>query len=142
MRARRLLGALDEPEFRRLYLARAFSQLGDGLVPVALAFAVLEVDASPSALGFVLAARSIPMAGERAPQRHGHAFAVLGPALAGVMIAVSEPGWANAVDSATFLISAGFLAGLRLPRALERVQLGFLTELRPRRGRPSPRRSA
>jgi MFS family permease len=56
-----MLGALNEPEFRRLYFARAFSQLGDGLLPVALAFAVLEVDSSPSSLGFVLAARSVPM---------------------------------------------------------------------------------
>jgi MFS family permease len=61
MRARRLLGVLGEREFPRLYLARAFSQLGDGLLPVALAFAVLDVDASPSALGFVLAARSVPL---------------------------------------------------------------------------------
>jgi hypothetical protein len=58
-----MLGALNEPEFRRLYFARAFSQLGDGLLPVALAFAVLYVDPSPSALGFVLAARSIPLVG-------------------------------------------------------------------------------
>jgi MFS family permease len=61
MPVRRLLGALEERRFRRLYLARAFSQLGDGLVPVALAFAVLDVDPSPSALGFVLAARSVPL---------------------------------------------------------------------------------
>jgi len=32
-------------------------------VPVALAFAVLDVDPSPSALGFVLVARSIPLVG-------------------------------------------------------------------------------
>ena len=31
--------------------------MGDGLVPVALAFAVLSVDRTPSALGFVLASR-------------------------------------------------------------------------------------
>ena len=58
-----MLGALNEPEFRPLYFARAFSQLGDGLMPVALAFAVLDVDPSPSALGFVLVARSIPLVG-------------------------------------------------------------------------------
>src|SRR5918999_6072467 len=61
MRGRRLLGALEERQFRRLYFARAFSQLGDGLLPVALAFAVLDIDPSPSALGFVLAARSVPL---------------------------------------------------------------------------------
>src|SRR5215210_8009406 len=61
MRARRLLGALEEPQFRRLYLARAFSQLGDGLLPVAHSFAILQVDPSPSSIGFVLAARSVPL---------------------------------------------------------------------------------
>jgi MFS family permease len=210
MKVRRLLGVLDEPEFRRLYFARAFSQLGDGLLPVALAFAVLEVDPSPSALGFVLAARSVPLVAfllvggvwadrlERqrlmlfsdllraatqgtvavlvltgraelwqllvltflygcgaafflpastglipqviSPGRlqqanallsmTGSAFAVLGPALAGVIIAFADPGWAIAVDSVTFLISAAFLARLRLPAVGVRTQLGFVTELR------------
>jgi MFS family permease len=210
MQVRRMLGALDEREFRRLYFARAFSQLGDGLLPVALAFAVLAVDPSASALGFVLAARSVPLvlfllvggvwadrlerqrvmlaadllrAGTQAvlaalvltgsaelwhflvltflygcgaafflpastgliPQvvsagrlqqanallsLTGSGFSVVGPALAGVIIAVADPGWAIAVDSATFLVSASFLARLQLPRAVERVQLGFLTDLR------------
>jgi MFS family permease len=205
-----MLGALNEPEFRRLYFARAFSQLGDGLLPVALAFAVLDVDPSPSALGFVLAARSIPLVGfllvggvwadrlerqrlmlatdlvragsqgmlaalvltDRAELWHflvltfvygcgaafflpastglipqlvspgrlqqanallsltGSAFAVLGPAAAGVIIAVANPGIAIAVDSVTFLISAAFLAGLRLPAAVRQAELGFVAELR------------
>jgi MFS family permease len=51
------LGPLAETQFRRLYLARALSLFGDALVPVALAFGVLAVDRSPSALGFVLASR-------------------------------------------------------------------------------------
>jgi predicted MFS family arabinose efflux permease len=51
------LGAFAEPSFRRVYLARALSLFGDGLVPVALAFGVLSVDPSPSTLGFVLASR-------------------------------------------------------------------------------------
>jgi MFS family permease len=209
MRARRLLGVLDEREFRRLYFARAFSQLGDGLAPVALAFAVLEVDASPSALGFVLAARSVPLvafllvggvwadrlerqrvmlasdllraatqgllavlvltgraelwhflvlaflygcgaafflpastglipqlvASDRLQQANallgltGSVFSVLGPALAGVIIALSEPGWAIAIDSVTFLVSAAFLARIRLPAAAARVASRFLTDL-------------
>src|SRR5215212_4221811 len=61
MRVRPGLGALQEPEFRRLFFARAFSQLGDGLLPVAHSFAILQVDSSPSSIGFVLAARSVPM---------------------------------------------------------------------------------
>lgn len=55
------LGPLAEPQFRRLYLARAFSLFGDALVPVALAFAVLAVDRSPTALGFVLASRFVSL---------------------------------------------------------------------------------
>ena len=52
------LGPLAETQFRRLYLARALSLFGDALlVPVALAFGVLAVDRSPSALGLVLASR-------------------------------------------------------------------------------------
>src|SRR5829696_79885 len=207
-----MLGALNEPEFRPLYFARAFSQLGDGLMPVALAFAVLDVDPSPSALGFVLVARSIPLVGfllvggvwadrlerqrlmlatdlvragsqallaalvltDRAELWHflvltfvygcgaafflpastglipqvvspgrlqqanallgltGSAFSVLGPAAAGVIIAAANPGIAIAIDSVTFLISAAFLAGLRLPAAVRRAELGFFTDLRAR----------
>jgi len=210
MRARRLLGALEEPQFRRLYLARAFSQLGDGLLPVAHSFAILQVDPSPSSIGFVLAARSVPLvlfllvggvwadrldrrrlmlatdllrAGSQAllafllltgraelwhllalafvygvgaafffpastgvlpqlvsPGRLQEAnglltltesgFQVLGPVLAGVIIALANPGWAIAVDSASFLVSAAFLARLTLPAAVARVQVGFLAELR------------
>jgi predicted MFS family arabinose efflux permease len=52
------LGALSERNFRNLYLGRAFSLFGDALVPVALAFAVLDLDRSASALGTVLAVRA------------------------------------------------------------------------------------
>jgi MFS family permease len=49
------LGALEEREFRLLWLGQATSALGSSLVPVALAFAVLELSGSASALGLVLA---------------------------------------------------------------------------------------
>src|SRR5207244_5900191 len=55
------LGPLNEREFRLLYLARAFSLFGDGLVSVALPFAVFSIDRSASALGFVLASRSVSL---------------------------------------------------------------------------------
>lgn len=210
MRVRPALGALEEPQFRRLFFARAFSQLGDGLLPVAHSFAILQVDPSPSSIGFVLAARSVPLilfllvggvwadrldrrrlmlatdllragtqgvlafllltgraelwhlialaflygigsafffpastgvlpqlvSGARLQEANAlltlteSGFQVLGPVLAGVIIAVANPGWAIAVDSVTFLVSAAFLARLTLPAAAARVQLGFLTELR------------
>ena len=40
---------------------------------------------------------------------------VLGPSIAGVLVATSGPGWALAVDAATFGVSAWYLARLRLP---------------------------
>ena len=56
----RALDVLRERPFRLLYLARATSLFGDGLLGVALAFAVLGIDNSPSALGFVFFARALP----------------------------------------------------------------------------------
>jgi MFS family permease len=59
----RSLEALGEREFRVLFTGQAVSLLGDGMVNVALAFAVLELTGSASALGLVLAARLIPLVG-------------------------------------------------------------------------------
>ena len=50
------LGALEEREFRLLWLGQATSALGTSLVPVALAFAVIDLTGSASALGIVLSA--------------------------------------------------------------------------------------
>jgi MFS family permease len=49
------LGALQESQFRLLWLGRVSSSVGDSLIGVALAFAVLEVSGSATALGLVLA---------------------------------------------------------------------------------------
>ena len=54
-------GVLGQTDFRPLLLGTSISSLGDKLVPVALAFAVLQLDASPAALGFVLASAMVPM---------------------------------------------------------------------------------
>jgi MFS family permease len=187
------LGPLAEPQFRRLYLARALSLFGDALVPVALAFGVLAVDGSPSALGFVLASRFASLVmflliagviADRLPRKAilvgsdlvrlaaqsitatilvtntatvwelvllafvygaGEAFfrptstgfvpetisparlqqanallaattsacTVLGPVVAGVMVATMGPGWAIAADAFTFFLSAVFLSRIR-----------------------------
>jgi MFS family permease len=53
------IGALQERSFRPLFFARAVSEVGSSLAPVALAFAVLEETGSASDLGFVFAAREI-----------------------------------------------------------------------------------
>jgi len=60
--ASELFGALRERRFRLLWLGQATSTLGDGLVPVALAFAVIEtLNGSATDLGIVLAAQTLPL---------------------------------------------------------------------------------
>ena len=54
-------GVLREGPFRLLFAARAVSSLGDRLVPVALAFAVLELTGSVTDLGLVIAAQTTPL---------------------------------------------------------------------------------
>jgi predicted MFS family arabinose efflux permease len=55
---------------------------------------------------------------------------VIGPAIAGTVVAVANPGFVFAVDAATFAVSATSLALLRVPRrARERARESFLTEL-------------
>ncbi len=55
------LSPLRDPAFRWFFAARLISTAGSAMAPVALVFAVLHVTSSPSALGQVLAARSIPL---------------------------------------------------------------------------------
>jgi predicted MFS family arabinose efflux permease len=197
MRSGEFFGALRERRFRLLWLGQATSTLGDGLVPVALAFAVIQsLDRGPTALGIVLAAQSLPvvvfvLAGgvwaDRLPRQmvmlvsdsvrglvqatlaillltetaevwhlallmaiYGTAQAffqpaatglvpatisperlqqanallglsknlawVIGPAVAGVIAATTNPGIVFVFDAATFAVSAISLALLRLPR--------------------------
>jgi MFS family permease len=202
-------GSLAEPEFRRLYLARALSLFGDALVPVSLAFGVLATDRSPSALGFVLASRFVSLVlfllvggviGDRLPRKRiliasdlvrlgaqsltawllitasaqvwelivlafvyggGEAFfrptstgfvpetvsrarlqqanallamttstwMVVGPVVAGVMVATIGPGWAIAADAMTFLISAVFIARIRSGGRPARRETTFFHDL-------------
>jgi MFS family permease len=56
---------------------------------------------------------------------------MLGPAIAGGLVATVGPGWAFVVDGATFLLSAAFLARMRLPRAAHEATVPkFLDELK------------
>jgi MFS family permease len=59
VRVKVAIGALGEREFRPLFLARAVSEIGSSLAPLALAFAILEETGSASDLGFVFAAREV-----------------------------------------------------------------------------------
>ena len=57
------LGALRERDFRLFFVGQSASLLGDGMVGVALSFAVLDLTGSVSDLGYVLAARALPFVG-------------------------------------------------------------------------------
>jgi MFS family permease len=187
------LGALEETQFRRLWLGQTASALGDSLIYVALPFAVIQIGGGAAELGLVLASYTLARAAfilvggvwaDRLPRRlvmltcdvvraavnafvavalltgsmevwmfvvtstvFGAAQAffspastglvpqvvsearlqqanallqlshtatnVFGPALSGLLIALTEPGWVFAADALSFVISALFLARLR-----------------------------
>jgi MFS family permease len=204
------LDVLRERGFRNLFAGQAVSLLGDGMVNVALAFAVLGIGGGASELGLVLAARAVPLVGlllaggvvadrlprrtvmvtadlvrfasqgaiavllisgaaeiwmlaalsavtgaatgffnpastgllpavvglERLPQANalrglaqasGH---IAGPVVAGVLVATAGAGWAMAIDAATFLLSAAFLARLSLPAHVPVAARSFAADLR------------
>jgi MFS family permease len=193
-RLRGRLGALEERPFRLLWLGQTTSALGDALIPVALAFAVLQVGGGAAALGLVFASYTLARAAfilvggvwaDRLPRRFvmiaadilralvdaaaavlllagameiwmflvtaavvggAHAFfgpastglvpetvsrerlqqanallelsrsgiQIFGPAASGILITLTEPAWAFAANSLSFVASAGFLAALRV----------------------------
>jgi len=201
---------LDRGPFRLLFAGQAVSSLGDRIVPVALAFAILDLTGSPTDLGIVVAARTLPLVmlvllggvwGDRLPrqlvmlasdgvrcvaqglsaglllsgQAHvwqlaalqalygaaqaffgpsltalvpqtvepaelqqanaligltDNAASVLGPALAGALIAILSPGWALALDAATFVVSTFCLALMRVDRAPALSRSSTLSDLR------------
>jgi MFS family permease len=57
------LGVLHERDFRLLFTGQVVSQLGDSITPVALAFAILDLTGRAADLGYVFAARSVPLVG-------------------------------------------------------------------------------
>ncbi len=205
-------GLLRRRDFRNVFVAQSVSVFGDGITPVALTFAVLDLTGSGTDLGLVLAAQSVPLVllalvggvwADRLPRAalmmgsdlvraavqitaavllltgtaqiwqlavlaacHGAAEAffrpaagailpqlvppgqlqqanalmgmsdnfgwMVGPAVAGVLVAVIGSGGAIAIDGATFLVSAAFLARLHVPTVAKTSQAaqGFLVELR------------
>ena len=205
------LAVLRRRDFRLVFGAHAVSLVGDRMVNIALAFAVLELGGSASDIGIVLAARTLPLVAsvliggvvaDRLSRRtvmvaadlarlasqgvlaallltgepaiwaiavlsgvHGVATGffepastglmpavvppeqlqqanglratamsggeILGPALAGVLVAAAGPGWALAIDAATFGVSAAFLAGLHLPPRVPRpARTSFVADLK------------
>jgi MFS family permease len=205
------LVALRERNFRNLFLGQSVSVIGDGITPVAITFGVLDLTGSPTDLGLVLAAQTVPLAafalvggvwadrlrrerlmlvsdivracvqatvaalllsgraqvwelmvllavygtaeaffrpawGGLLPQlvpmqRLQEANALMGisdnfgwlvgPAIAGTLIAVLGSGGAIAIDAGTFVVSAAFLATIVAPPLEHRREPApFLTELR------------
>jgi predicted MFS family arabinose efflux permease len=59
MRLADSLGVLRETNFRRLFWGRTISLIGDGIAPVAIAFAILGSGGSATDLGIVVASRSV-----------------------------------------------------------------------------------
>ena len=55
---------------------------------------------------------------------------IVGSALSGVLVVTVGPGWALAIDSLTFAVSAFFLAQLRLPPQVTLPPQSFLRDLR------------
>jgi MFS family permease len=55
------VGPLRERQFRRYFIGQTTSYLGDGLLPVAIAFAVLDLTGSATDLGLVLTTRMVPV---------------------------------------------------------------------------------
>lgn len=56
-----MLGPLRERQFRLYFVGQTTSYLGDGLLPVAISFAVLDLTGSATDLGLVLAVRMVPV---------------------------------------------------------------------------------
>jgi MFS family permease len=54
------LGPLQERQFRLLWIGQTASAVGDSLIPVAIAFAVLRLGGSAAGIGLVLAAFTLP----------------------------------------------------------------------------------
>lgn len=53
---------LANPRFRKLFIARTISNIGNGVAPIAIAFGVLSLPgATPTSLSIVLAAQAIPL---------------------------------------------------------------------------------
>ena len=131
---------MREANFRWYFLAQLVNMAGSTMAPIAVAFAVLEVSDSPTALGAVLASNSIPMVlfllfggviADRLPRvlvlRAGNLMLALSQgAFAALVITDTAELWMlmalQVVNGTTLALSYPALAGL-LPQLVPREML-------------------
>ena len=112
MELRKKLDVLREPDYRRLFLGRTASLVGDGMAPVALAFAILDLTGSATDLGIVLAV---------------HSLVLIALVLAGGVVADRiSPRRAMLGADATRTVSMGLIAALLLTGVAEIWELTLL----------------
>lgn len=204
------VGALRERNFLLLFIGQSVSGLGNALVPVALAFALLDLTHSAADLGYVLGTeaaaqvafllaggviadrisrRAVMLASDvvrgsgeavlgillvtghpsvwvigalavaqgaagaaflpastglvpavvspanlqqanQLQQVAGAAASIAGPALAGILVVTTSPGWAILLDAASFGVSVVLLAVMRLDSVPRPARQHFLADLR------------
>lgn len=112
MPAARKLRVLREPAYRRLFLGRTTSLIGDGMAPIALAFAVLDLTGSATDLGIVFACHSVVLV----------ALVLVG----GVVSDRISPRRAMLGADLVRLVSMGLIAALLLAGVAEIWQLALL----------------
>ncbi len=59
-----------------------------------------------------------------------NACGIAGPAVAGVLVAATNPGWALAADAVSFVLGAVFIGAMRMPPGLRMEGSSMLAELR------------
>jgi MFS family permease len=108
----RKLRVLREPTYRRLWIGRTTSLVGDGIAPVALAFGILDLTGSATDLGIVFAAHSLVLI----------ALVLVG----GVVADRISPRLAMLGADAVRTVSMGLIAALLLAGVAEIWELALL----------------
>jgi MFS family permease len=120
--SRRALMLVSDIGRAAVQIALAATLLGDtatlgSTMALALGYGMLEALFRPAAAGLI--PRLVPPAElQQANALYGVAFNIgfiLGPVVGGVLVVAAGAGFAIAFDAATFLVSAAFLARLRVP---------------------------
>jgi MFS family permease len=108
----RKLHVLREPAYRQLWIGRTTSLVGDGIAPVALAFAILDLTGSATDLGLVFAAHSVVLI----------ALVLVG----GVVADRISPRLAMLGADLTRMVSTGLIAALLLSGVAEIWEVALL----------------